>query len=42
MIPHPAEKIEDILEINNIHLDDVMFDEVCGLIIDFLILLKEL
>ena len=42
MIPHPAEKIEDILEINNIHLDDNVFDQVCGLIIDFLILLKEL
>ena len=42
MIPHPPEKIEDILEINNIYLDDEEFGKVCDIIIDFLILLNNL
>ena len=42
MVPHPAEKIEDILEINSICLDDEAFGIVCDIILDFLILLKTL
>jgi hypothetical protein len=34
--------IDDILEINNIFLDDEVFEKVCDIIIDFLILLKQL
>ena len=42
MIQHPAEKIEDILQINNIYLDDEAFGIVCDIILEFLILLKAL
>ena len=40
MIYHPAEKIEEILELNNIMLDDEAFGIVCDLINEFLFLLK--
>ena len=42
MIQHPAEKIEDILILNNIILNDDMFGQVCDLILDFIILLNNL
>ena len=42
MVDHTAEKIEDILEINNISLDDNEFGIVCDIIFDFIILLKTL
>ena len=34
--------IDDILEINNIYLDDEVFEKVCDLVIDFIILLNQL
>ena len=34
--------IDDILEINNIFLDDEVFEKVCDLVIDFIILLNQL
>ena len=37
-----CQAIDDILEINNIFLDDELFEKVCDIIIDFLILLKQL
>ena len=42
MVDHTAEKIEDILEINNISLDDNEFGIVCDIILDFIILLRSL
>ena len=37
-----CQAIDDILEINNIELDDEVFEKVCDIIIDFIILLKQL
>ena len=37
-----CQAIDDILEINNIELDDEAFEKVCDIVIDFLILLKQL
>ena len=34
--------IDDILEINNIFLDDEVFEKVCDVIIEFIILLNQL
>ena len=34
--------IDDILELNNIYLDDEVFEKVCDLVIDFIILLNQL
>ena len=34
--------IDDILEINNIYLDDEVFEKVCDLVIEFIILLNQL
>ena len=42
MVPHPAEKIEDILILNNIILEDDVFGLVCDIILDFIILLNNL
>ena len=37
-----CQAIDDILEINNIFLDDELFEKVCDIIIDYLNLLKQL
>jgi deoxyhypusine synthase len=37
-----CQAIDDILEINNIFLDDEVFEKVCDIVIDFIILLKQL
>jgi hypothetical protein len=37
-----CQTIDDILEINNIFLDDELFEKVCDIVIDFIILLKQL
>ena len=37
-----VQTIDNILEINKIQIDDVLFEKVCDLIIDFLNLLKRL
>jgi len=37
-----CEVIDNILEINNIEIDDEVFEKVCDIVIDFLILLKQL
>ena len=42
MVEHPPEKIEDLLLIHNIVLDDERFGKVCDLIIDFINLLSRL
>ena len=42
LIEHPAEKIEDILILHNIILEDESFGEVCDIILDFIILLNNL
>ena len=42
MVPHPAEKIEDILILNHIILEDDVFGLVCDIILDFIILLNNL
>ena len=34
--------IDDILEINNIYLDDEVFEKVCDVVIEFIILLNQL
>ena len=34
--------IDDILEINNIFLDDEVFEKVCDVVIEFIILLNQL
>ena len=34
--------IDDLLELNNIFLDDEVFEKVCDLVIDFIILLNQL
>ena len=34
--------IDDLLELNNIYLDDEVFEKVCDLVIDFIILLNQL
>ena len=34
--------IDDILELNNIYLDDEVFEKVCDLVIEFIILLNQL
>ena len=36
MVPHPPEKIEDLLEINNIKLDDNTFGDVSEIIMEFI------
>ena len=40
MVQHPPEKIEDLLEINNIKLDDNTFGDVSEIILDFIFLLQ--
>ena len=40
MVEHPPEKIEDLLLINNINLDDDTFGNVSEIIIEFLFLLQ--
>ena len=40
MVPHPPEKIEDLLEINNIKLDDNTFGDVSEIIMEFIFLLQ--
>ena len=40
MVEHPPEKIEDLLLINNINLDDDTFGNVSEIIIGFLFLLQ--
>ena len=40
MVQHPPEKIEDLLEINNIKLDDNTFGDVSEIILDFIYLLQ--
>ena len=42
MVPHPPEKIEDLLEINNIKLDDNTFGDVSEIILDFIFLLQNI
>ena len=42
MVQHPSEKIEDLLLIHNIVLDDERFGKVCDIIIDFLKLISRL
>ena len=42
MVEHTAEKIEDLLLIHNIVLDDERFGKVCDIIIDFLKLISRL
>ncbi len=37
-----VQTIDNILEINKIQIDDLLFEKVCDLIIDFLNLLKRL
>ena len=37
-----VQTIDNILEINKIQIDDMLFEKVCDLIIDFLNLLKRL
>ena len=37
-----VQTVDNILEINKIQIDDVLFEKVCDLIIDFLNLLKRL
>ena len=37
-----CEVIDNTLEINNIEIDDEVFEKVCDIVIDFLILLKQL
>ena len=34
--------IDDILELNNIYLDDEVFEKVCDVVIEFIILLNQL
>ena len=34
--------IDDLLELNNIFLDDEVFEKVCDLVIEFIILLNQL
>ena len=40
MVQHPPEKIEDLLEINNIKLDDNTFGDVTEIILEFIFLLQ--
>ena len=41
--PHYAEKIEELLELNNYNIEDLdQFMSICGLIIDFINLLNSL
>ena len=40
MVPHPPEKIEDLLEINNIKLDDNTFGDVSEIVMEFIFLLQ--
>ena len=40
MVQHPPEKIEDLLEINNIKLDDNTFGDVSEIILEFIFLLQ--
>ena len=42
MVEHTAEKIEDLLLIHNIVLDDERFGKVCDITIDFLKLINRL
>jgi hypothetical protein len=42
MVQHPPEKIEDLLEINNIKLDDNTFGDVSEIILDFIFLLQSI
>jgi hypothetical protein len=42
MCNHPPEKIEDLLEINNIKLDDNTFGDVSEIILDFIFLLQSI
>ena len=42
LVEHTAERIEDILQINNIQLEDNDFGNVCDIILDFIILLRTL
>ena len=40
MVPHPPEKIEDLLLIHNIKLDDNTFGDVSEIIMEFIFLLQ--
>ena len=40
MVQHPPEKIEDLLEINNIKLDDDKFGDVSEIVMEFIFLLQ--
>ena len=37
-----SQVIDDLLELNNIFLNDEVFEKVCDLVIDFIILLNQL
>ena len=42
MVSHPPEKIEDLLLIHNIMLDDETFGKVCEIIFDFIKLINRI
>ena len=42
MVQHPPEKIEDLLEINNIVLDDERFGNVCDIVMEYIFLLQNI
>jgi len=42
MVAHPPEKIEDLLLIHNIVLDDERFGKVCEIIFDFIKLINRI